>query len=836
MHAANRGDCDAAHASLHAAVTMAAANVMRYRCPKQQPPHQQHKPWFDADCRQSRRRMRADIRHDPAHKKDYEREYHQFTRRKRRQYHKQWLSDLTKSAKHNLHKLFAAAKPPTDPLPEQLQTPAAWEPLFAPLAQPQATTDPTAVPPSSAKAPAQATLQFNVPITPQEVKQALVKLHNHRAGALLGYSSEFLRYAVPMPEADNPKPDHVLLPCLTAIFNAAFTTGAMPESWQTSLVTPIYKRGSATSPNSYRPIAVGEPLARLYASVLNARLVTITENNKLRSPTQAGFRPRLSTAHQLFTLQHIIDKQLHNGQPLYCCFVDLKSAYDKVQRPNLWQTLRQLGITGNMLAAVQSLYSGSKMAIKINGQAGPSINTTVGLRQGCPLSPTLFGLYVDSLHDWLQREVPDAGVQVLRVRASDASYADDIALLATISAQLQQLIDALRRYCDLLGMQVSVEKTKVVVFQSSTRAVQRPPETMQWHCGNDAIEQVSQVKYLGLWLHQDGKLQHTVRRIKPKVAGAWAVVQRKHRQLDCGDTVNLKLVLHRNISQATLMYGSELWGLHDASATIARGQLETMYHKQLRAICGVRNNTDSSALLWELGLQPLKALWWRQTLRFWNSIAEGDPDSFHYHILLDNLRDAMRHKVHNFTWSLYRAIEAIGMVVPTACESIPVLDGDAIMETLLNHKCAQPPAWMVADNPRTCAPQGVKRCVYYNWFMRPPHVQFNKSYVALPFCGNSMRRILRFRLGSHNLPVEKGRMATNANRLDRGLRVCHKCTCATVCDERHVLFECTAVQGLRIKYAHLFTQHTLSVHAFVWQPDQWAVTKCLLELIHYFDA
>ena len=71
-----------------------------------------------------------------------------------------------------------------------------------------------------------------------------------------------------------------------------------------------------TQPN-YRPIAVGEPISRLYASILARRLVRYTEGQQLRSPTQAGYRPDLSTMHQAFALQHVNrQKQTQQAAPI----------------------------------------------------------------------------------------------------------------------------------------------------------------------------------------------------------------------------------------------------------------------------------------------------------------------------------------------------------------------------------------------------------------------------------------------------------------------------------------------------------------------------------------
>jgi hypothetical protein len=147
-----------------------------------------------------------------------------------------------------------------------------------------------------------------------------------------------------------------------------------------------------------RPIAVSEPILRLYANILNARVVSLTEDRTLRAPSQAGFRPALSTLHPSFAVQHFIDDSSRTETPLYCCFLDLTSAYDSIHRPLLWEVLGRLGIHGRMLAAIQSLYATSSLAIKVGGGVGTAIPSLTGVKQGCPYSPTLFGLFLGGLH------------------------------------------------------------------------------------------------------------------------------------------------------------------------------------------------------------------------------------------------------------------------------------------------------------------------------------------------------------------------------------------------------------------------------------------------------
>ena len=117
-----------------------------------------------------------------------------------------------------------------------------------------------------------------------------------------------------------------------------------------------------------------------------------------RAQAQAGFRAHRSVNHNLFALQHAIDKSRRNRMPLYCCFVDLTAAFDRVPRSLLWERLRSCGVSGQMLAAIQALYSDAHIVINIDGCIGESATVLSGVKQGCPLSPTLFGIFIDAIH------------------------------------------------------------------------------------------------------------------------------------------------------------------------------------------------------------------------------------------------------------------------------------------------------------------------------------------------------------------------------------------------------------------------------------------------------
>ncbi|KAL3138694.1 hypothetical protein ABBQ32_14201 [Trebouxia sp. C0010 RCD-2024] len=208
------------------------------------------------------------------------------------------------------------------------------------------------------------------------------------------------------------------------------------------------------------------------------------------------------------------------------------------------------------------------------GPVGDSQAPSMGLRQGCPLSATLFGLFTDGLHRYLETVVPGAGIRIQHMRLRELVYADDICLMASSPEQLQALIDALAACCAALHMEVSVPRTKVMVVSDV------PMVPVAFTCIGYPVEQVTSFKYLGLHFHQSGAISHVIHPIKAKAGGSWASVQRRHSLLQCGKAINLHLRLLHAVLVPVMQYGCEIWGMHSphvAAANDARLGLQRLY-------------------------------------------------------------------------------------------------------------------------------------------------------------------------------------------------------------------------------------------------------------------
>jgi len=485
--AIDRGDVEAAFQTLHDTIMDAAALAGMLVKHGAQSPRQatvQHKPFFDHECIELKRQVRRQARCGGRHTQEYrtlERQYHSLVRSKRRRFLVARLKNTLSERRDNPRSFWKRLRFEVRPLPLSLSRVQVWDEYLHKVAVHPHIRPVTLPLESHPIRPTPLPSDLEDPVSEEEVLAGLRRLNNGRAPGFHGCPSELLRAAQPdrIP-GEAPKP-HVLAPLITRVAGLAFRTGMYPKTFNQNLVTPVFKKGDAEDISNYRPIAVGEPITRLYAHILGDRLVSYTEKHDFRAPTQAGFRPRLSTIHNLFTLQHFIDKATA-AQPLYCCFLDLKGAYDTVPRDALWEALGRIGVHGQMLAALQSLYKDSQVRMKVQGRTGINLPSQTGLKQGCPLSPTLFGIFVDGLFYYLATHCQDLGGQLgnaFRIRI--LGYADDFVLISDTAAGLQRLIDCAYQWCSLVGMILSFPKTKVMIFKA--QGLPSPPlfvPAMSW--------------------------------------------------------------------------------------------------------------------------------------------------------------------------------------------------------------------------------------------------------------------------------------------------------------------------------------------------------------------
>ena len=102
---------------------------------------------------------------------------------------------------------------------------------------------------------------------------------------------------------------------------------------------------------------------------------------------------------QINFLQKVFEKSWEYVKEVCTCFVDLEEAYDRLSKDKLWALVLEYDVRGQLLAAIKSLYQQSEVCVCVNDMKTKLFNVSLGLRQGCVLSPLLFIIYMDKRRD-----------------------------------------------------------------------------------------------------------------------------------------------------------------------------------------------------------------------------------------------------------------------------------------------------------------------------------------------------------------------------------------------------------------------------------------------------
>ena len=171
---------------------------------------------------------------------------------------------------------------------------------------------------------------------------------------------------------------------LVKLFNRLFQKGEYPESWCESLIVVLHKKGDINNTDNYRGISLQNVLSKLYCAVLVSRLNFFAYMYQKISESQSGFKAGYSTIDNAFVLRSIIERYLNRKRgKLYVAFVDFQKCFDTIDRPLLWQILRNAGVKGRLFCALQSMYRSVKACVRCNNNRSDYMNCSIGLKQGC---------------------------------------------------------------------------------------------------------------------------------------------------------------------------------------------------------------------------------------------------------------------------------------------------------------------------------------------------------------------------------------------------------------------------------------------------------------------
>ena len=212
----------------------------------------------------------------------------------------------------------------------------------------------------------------------------------------------------------------------------------------------------------------------------------------------------------------------------------------------LWATMKLYSINANLINTIKSLYDNASSAVYLNNNIGEWFRTTVGVRQGCLLSPTLFNIFLERIMEEAL-ENHDGSVSIGGRKITNLRFADDIDGLAGSEEELKNLVRNLDEKCEAEGMEISAEKTKLMTNKekglSSDILVK-----------DNKLEVVSTFKYLGAIISDEGSKKEVICRIAQATA---ALTKLSTIWKDKEISLSTKIRLMRSLVTSIFLYACE---------------------------------------------------------------------------------------------------------------------------------------------------------------------------------------------------------------------------------------------------------------------------------------
>ena len=312
------------------------------------------------------------------------------------------------------------------------------------------------------------------------------------------------------------------------------------------LIIPLIKSRlkDQSSSSNYRPIAVATAASKIMESLLMDRL----EDYLYSSDNQFGFKSKHSTELCIFALKEVIQYYKYLNTPIFVCFIDIKSAFDRVSFWKLFTKLLDRGTPLYLVELLEYWYTTQQLFIKWGNTESQCFNMSNGIRQGSILSPYLFNVYVDDLN--IKLNETKVGCYVSNRPVNNFSYADDLALIAPSATALNQLL----KTCELFAREnyiiFSTTKSVCMSILPKCSTVTRLPSI---YLENSKLTYVENFNYLGHTINSKFSDDEDIRKETRKLCVQGNTIIRKFKFCN----VDAKCCLFKSFCYS--VYCSSLW-------------------------------------------------------------------------------------------------------------------------------------------------------------------------------------------------------------------------------------------------------------------------------------
>ena len=375
------------------------------------------------------------------------------------------------------------------------------------------------------------------------------------------------------------------------ILNKSLEQGIFPSDWKEATVIPIPKVKGTIKIEEFRPINKLPVYEKILELMVQKQLIQYMEGNNLFEECQSGFRGKHSCETAIQWLVSEWKRTIGEGKVIGVIFLDLRRAFEVVDRYILLRKLERYGINGSVLKWFRSYLHNRTQRVKFNGVLSDPIDVKLGVPQGSVLGPILFLLYINDI------------VKYKKENCEIRLFADDALIYTTGYSSLElneTLNDQMKDIEVWLGinrLQLNVNKTKAMIIRGVRKKVAEC--NLKIILANKVIEVVDELKYLGVIVDKNLRFSAHVNYVGKKVGSKLGVLRRISGDL----TPYTRCTIYRTIIAPHFEYCASLMiGIYDHDLSF----LQKLQNRGMRIILRCNRRTKISDMLEALQFLSIK--------------------------------------------------------------------------------------------------------------------------------------------------------------------------------------------------------------------------------------
>lgn len=297
----------------------------------------------------------------------------------------------------------------------------------------------------------------DMPLSLEEVQQAVNQLKNNKSPGCDGLSSEFYKSFIAE-----------LSPFLLKVFLESIENECLPTSLTQGITVLIPKPNKdKLFLDNWRPICLLNNDYKILALLLARRLRSVLDS--IIDETQSGFMNKRHIGNNIRLILDILDYPEMVEEGGLMLFVDFYKAFDTVEHPFILQSLKKFGFGDFFSSAIKSLYNNSNSSIRLPGGMSPRFNVSRGIRQGCPASPYLFLLVAQLLSDHIKSSEIN-GINICGRELIISQLADDTTLFLRDENQVSGAINTIEKFSMASGLRLNINKCEIMSIKDCLKS------------------------------------------------------------------------------------------------------------------------------------------------------------------------------------------------------------------------------------------------------------------------------------------------------------------------------------------------------------------------------